>query len=85
VASTAAFALVLGRFFYARIIGEPFPPPLAAFFPAPVEGCLSEASLYLEVVTDGADEERHLVRFFGQDYINYRKRVGTGLPFPIPS
>jgi protein-S-isoprenylcysteine O-methyltransferase len=29
------------------------------------------------------DEERHLVRFFGNDYVNYRKRVGTGLPFFI--
>ncbi|RSH94600.1 hypothetical protein EHS25_004404 [Saitozyma podzolica] len=49
VLSTAMFALVLGRFFSARI----------------------------------KDEERHLVRFFGNDYVNYRKRVGTGLPFFI--
>ncbi|WVQ94751.1 hypothetical protein IAU59_001832 [Kwoniella sp. CBS 9459] len=27
------------------------------------------------------DEERHLVRFFGNDYVQYRKRVGTKLPF----
>ncbi|KAI9632565.1 protein-S-isoprenylcysteine O-methyltransferase [Dioszegia hungarica] len=31
------------------------------------------------------NEERHLVRFFGKDYVEYRKRVGTGLPFPIPT
>lgn len=28
-------------------------------------------------------EERHLVRFFEDDYVQYRKRVGTGLPFLI--
>lgn len=27
------------------------------------------------------DEEIHLVRFFGDSYVEYRKRVGTGLPF----
>lgn len=26
-------------------------------------------------------EEQNLVHFFGQDYINYQKEVGTGLPF----
>jgi protein-S-isoprenylcysteine O-methyltransferase len=30
-------------------------------------------------------EERFLVKFFGNDYIEYRKRVGTGLPFPVPA
>jgi protein-S-isoprenylcysteine O-methyltransferase len=35
--------------------------------------------------THTAGEERHLVRFFGNDYVEYRKRVGTGLPFPIPT
>ena len=27
------------------------------------------------------DEERALVKFFGDDYINYRRRVGTKIPF----
>lgn len=27
-----------------------------------------------------ADEERHLVRFFGQDYVDFRNKVGTWLP-----
>ena len=27
------------------------------------------------------EEEDHLVRFFNQDYIDYRKRVGTKIPF----
>jgi protein-S-isoprenylcysteine O-methyltransferase len=31
------------------------------------------------------DEERFLVKFFGNDYTEYRKRVGTGLPFPVPA
>ncbi|KAG8977756.1 hypothetical protein FRB90_008715, partial [Tulasnella sp. 427] len=26
-------------------------------------------------------EEKHLIKFFGSDYINYRKRVGTLIPF----
>ncbi|CAD6566429.1 MAG: hypothetical protein TREMPRED_002580 [Tremellales sp. Tagirdzhanova-0007] len=26
-------------------------------------------------------EEKHLVRFFGDDYVQYRRHVGTGLPF----
>lgn len=26
------------------------------------------------------DEERHLVRFFGQDYVDFRNKVGTWLP-----
>lgn len=26
-------------------------------------------------------EEITLLNFFGQDYINYQKQVGTGLPF----
>lgn len=30
---------------------------------------------------DFADEEQALVSFFGDDYINYRKKVGTLLPF----
>jgi len=28
-----------------------------------------------------ADEEQDLVKFFGDDYLAYRKRVGTGIPF----
>ncbi|ORY27468.1 protein-S-isoprenylcysteine O-methyltransferase [Naematelia encephala] len=51
IVSTLGFAIVLGRFFSARI----------------------------------KDEERHLVRFFGDDYIQYRKRVGTGLPLILSS
>lgn len=31
------------------------------------------------------DEERHLVRFFGQDYVNFRGRVGTWLPAGLVS
>ncbi|KAI0016931.1 ICMT-domain-containing protein [Xylariomycetidae sp. FL0641] len=27
------------------------------------------------------DEEASLINFFGDDYINYKKRVGTGMPF----
>jgi protein-S-isoprenylcysteine O-methyltransferase len=26
-------------------------------------------------------EEAALIKFFGQDYVQYRKRVGTKLPF----
>ena len=26
-------------------------------------------------------EEKYLIEFFGQDYVSYKKRVGTGLPF----
>ncbi|ORX33630.1 protein-S-isoprenylcysteine O-methyltransferase [Kockovaella imperatae] len=29
------------------------------------------------------EEEKYLVRFFGDDYVQYRRRVGTGLPFLI--
>jgi len=28
-----------------------------------------------------AAEERALVKFFGQDYVEYRRRVGTKIPF----
>jgi len=28
-----------------------------------------------------AAEERALVNFFGQDYVEYRRRVGTKIPF----
>lgn len=27
------------------------------------------------------DEEQDLVKFFGDDYRNYRQKVGTGIPF----
>jgi len=27
------------------------------------------------------DEELHLIQFFGDDYIQYKRRVGTGIPF----
>ena len=27
------------------------------------------------------EEEKTLLYFFGKDYVNYQKRVGTGLPF----
>lgn len=33
---------------------------------------------FADLVTD---EEQDLVKFFGDDYIAYRKRVGTGIPF----
>jgi protein-S-isoprenylcysteine O-methyltransferase len=26
-------------------------------------------------------EEVHLIKFFGEEYVDYRKRVGTGMPF----
>ncbi|KAL1410358.1 farnesyl cysteine-carboxyl methyltransferase [Vanrija albida] len=29
------------------------------------------------------NEEKHLIRFFGNDYIEYKKRVGSGLPFLV--
>lgn len=28
-----------------------------------------------------ADEEKYLIEFFGDDYKQYKARVGTGLPF----
>lgn len=31
------------------------------------------------------DEEKHLVRFFGQDYVDFRNKVGTWLPIGIVS
>ena len=27
------------------------------------------------------EEEIYLLDFFGEDYVNYQNRVGTGLPF----
>lgn len=27
------------------------------------------------------EEEMYLLNFFGEDYVTYQKKVGTGLPF----
>lgn len=35
------------------------------------------------VIADTPDEEKHLIRFFGNDYVEYKKRVGSGLPFLV--
>lgn len=41
-------------------------------------------SLYLVFLADmGPEEEKFLIKFFGNDYVQYRKDVGTGLPFMI--
>ena len=64
--SFVGFSIVLWRFFYYRTRG---------------------VYLYHHALTLGASadmkaaEERALVRFFGQDYENYRRRVRTWIPF----
>jgi protein-S-isoprenylcysteine O-methyltransferase Ste14 len=58
----------------------PFPATLL-HSSGPLLSSLRNASMRSMLTTP--DEERHLVRFFGNDYVNYRKRVGTGLPFFI--
>lgn len=71
VLSTVAFVLVLGRFFYRRIKSESFLLQIRVY----------RCHEHLEIDKLTLDEERHLVRFFGDEYVQYRKRVGTGLPF----
>ena len=54
---------------------------LGNFFSVRIRGELSRP--FRDKKLSVTDEERHLVRFFGNEYIQYRKRVGTGLPFII--
>jgi len=50
------------------------------FFSRRIKGMF--AILVADAWTDfGTAEEKALVQFFGQDYENYRKRVGTKVPF----
>jgi len=56
-------------------------------FYSPVEIFLSSLALYVPsffhdlMISIIAAEERALVQFFGQDYVEYRCRVGTKIPF----
>lgn len=75
------YALVLWRFFSTRIPGEfsPFCPPFFLLFFS-----FRFKSFPLFDGTDSplaADEEKYLIEFFGDDYKQYKARVGTGLPF----
>jgi protein-S-isoprenylcysteine O-methyltransferase Ste14 len=74
VISVAGFVYVLAKFFEARIIGEcPFlSRSSAASGDLVADRTMSRIGL--------VDEERHLVRFFGQDYVDFRNKVGTWLP-----
>jgi protein-S-isoprenylcysteine O-methyltransferase len=58
---------------------------LGNFFVNRIKGKLSSRNTVTRSLLTVADEEKFLVRFFGNDYIEYRKKVGTGLPFPIPA
>jgi protein-S-isoprenylcysteine O-methyltransferase len=85
VISVVGFVYVLAKFFEARIIGK---SPIASRFPAPptamwlIERCLL---LAFDLICGMIDEERHLVRFFGQDYVDFRSKVGTWLPAGLVS
>jgi len=50
---------------------------LGRFFYQRIKGELGTKAL----ISDTTDEEVHLVRFFGDKYLDYRKKVGTGLFF----
>jgi protein-S-isoprenylcysteine O-methyltransferase Ste14 len=75
VISVAGFVYVLAKFFEARIIGEC--PLLSRPFASSWDLVADRTSLSWFAIVD---EERHLVRFFGQDYVDFRNKVGTWLP-----
>ena len=53
---------------------------LGRFFSSRIKGELS-INVGVHCLTLYTEEEVHLVRFFGQKYIDYRKKVGSGLPW----
>lgn len=65
--SFVGYALVMWRFFNSRIKGMDSP-----------HLCQREPALTCIAFQV---EEVQLVKFFGNDYVNYRTRVGTGIPF----
>lgn len=68
------YAIVLWFFFKDRINCECFPSlPFDCFLRL---GGWCDCLLTLSI-----DEEQDLIKFFGDDYRVYRKRVGTGIPF----
>jgi len=100
VVSVVGFVWVLAKFFEARIIGQSGFSHFSLVFsfkdqwvPRSTQADRSGISFSSVVVSDGSftirtgwiDEERHLVRFFGQDYIAFRGRVGTWLPAGLVS
>ena len=54
---------------------------LSRFFSARIIGESTARMRATTLSANGADEEKHLVKFFGDEYVQYRKRVGTCLPF----
>lgn len=69
VFSTIAFVAILGHFFSSRIKGKNL--------------SLKSRRATAACADASKEEEKFLVKFFGDDYVQYRKRVGTGLPFMI--
>lgn len=62
----AGYLIVLWRFFNHRIRGKLH---------------LDIFQLFQYISDSAVEEEILLVKFFGDDYVKYRKRTGTGLPF----
>lgn len=56
---------------------------LGRFFSHRIRGKPACPHDFVVQYADRLEEEKFLVRFFGDDYVQYRKRVGTGLPFMI--
>ena len=52
---------------------------LSRFFSSRIVG--ESIKLLFMTTSEIPDEEKHLVKFFGDEYVQYRKRVGTCLPF----